>query len=296
MNKKNIPKRFSGNLLLLLFIASWNCLMAQSPGASLGIASLPNLRDIGGYKTKDSVPIRKAILYRSSQLTRISSTDMQKIAELKLKNDFDLRTTREREAKPDELPTGVRNASFDMLADASEEAWVKLDDLLRDPKRVSKATGGGTAEAELMMKQIYCDFVTLPSAKTALKQLYTTLAQSGSTPALVHCSSGKDRTGWAIAALLTLLEIPKETVIKDFVRSNEYILPAYKKTIDDFVKAGGEPGIPTAILGVKAIYLDAAFNEVQKNYGTIERYFSEGLGVDAAKQKALKAVFLEKNS
>lgn len=284
----------SGNLLIILLV-SWNCLFAQSPGTSLGIASLPNLRDIGGYKTKDSVPIRKALLYRSSQLSRISSADMQKITALKLKNDFDLRTVREREAKPDELPSAVRNVSLDMLADASEEAWVKLDDLLRDPKRVSKVTGGGTAEAELVMKQIYCDFVMLPSARTSLKQLYTSLTQPEHTPALVHCSSGKDRTGWAIAALLTLLDVPKETIIKDFLRSNDYILPMHKKTMDDFVKAGGESGIPMAILGVKAIYLDAAFNEVQKNYGTIERYFSEGLGIDAAKQKMLKDVFLEKN-
>ncbi|HSH65097.1 MAG TPA: tyrosine-protein phosphatase [Bacteroidia bacterium] len=179
-----------------------------------------------------------------------------------------------------------------MLADANEEVWVKLDDLLRDPKRVSKVMGGGTAEAETIMKQIYCDLVTLPSSKAALKQLYTTLALAGSTPAILHCSSGKDRTGWATAALLTLLGVPKETVINDFLRSNEYILPQYKKTIDDFVKAGGEPGIPPAILGVKASYLEAAFNEAKRVYGSMERYFSEGLGLDTTTQKKLKELLL----
>jgi protein-tyrosine phosphatase len=278
-------------LILLFFTASFVPVSgeAQQPGASLGIESLPNLRDLGGYKTQDSSIVRRGVLYRSSQLTRISATDMQKIAALKLKNDYDLRTARERETRPDELPTGVRHVPLDMLADASEESFAKLDELLRDPKRKSTVAGGGTAEAETAMKQIYCDMVTLPSAKTALGQLYTRLAQDGSTPALFHCSSGKDRTGWAAAALLTLLGVPKETIIKDFLRSNDYILPLYKKTIDDFVKAGGEPGIPPAILGVKASYLEASFNEVQRVYGSMDRYFSEGLGIDAEKQKALRS-------
>lgn len=281
--------------LMLLFIASvaFSTSDAQQPGVSLGLTSLPNLRDLGGYKTRDSLVVRRTLLYRSSQLNHISTGDKEKIAALKLKNDFDLRTIRERESKPDELPDGVRNVSLDMLADASEEAYAKLDELFRDPKRKSTVAGGGTAEAETAMKQIYCDLVTLPSAKTALGQLYTKLAQNGSTPALFHCSSGKDRTGWATAALLTLLGVPRETVTKDFLRSNDYILPLYKSTIDDFVKAGGEPGIPPAILGVKASYLDAAFNEVQRVYGSMDRYFTEGLGIDAEKQRALKAAFLE---
>jgi hypothetical protein len=31
---------------------------------------------------------------------------------------------------------------------------------------------------------------------------------------------------------------------------------------------------------------------MQTNYGTIEKYFSEGLGIDAAQQKALRGLYL----
>lgn len=292
MNKPAIIHR-SVLFTLFIFLTGASCLHAQQPGTSLGIASLSNLRDLGGYKTRDSMVIRRGLVFRSNQLYRISTGDMEKIAALKLKNDFDLRTTRERESKPDELPSGVRNISLDMLADASEESFAKLDELLRDPKRRSTVSGGGAAEAETAMKQIYCDMVTLPSAKTALGQLFTRLAINGNTPALFHCSSGKDRTGWAAAVLLSMLGVPKETIIRDFVRSNDYILPPYKKTIDDFIKAGGEPGIPPAILGVKASYLEAAFNEVQRVYGSMDRYFIDGLGIDAEKQRILKAALIE---
>jgi len=46
---------------------------------------------------------------------------------------------------------------------------------------------------------------------------------------------GKDRTGWAVAALLTLLDVPNETVMEDYLRSNDYILPLCKQVIDAFV-------------------------------------------------------------
>ena len=66
----------------------------------------------------------------------------------------------------------------------------------------------------------------------------------------------------------------------------------YKKVIDGFVAAGGEERIPIAILGVKKEYLEAAFDEMQTKYGSIEKYFSEGLGIDATQQQALRDLYL----
>ncbi|NED82509.1 tyrosine-protein phosphatase, partial [Streptomyces sp. SID11233] len=39
---------------------------------------------------------------------------------------------------------------------------------------------------------------------------------------LYHCTAGKDRTGWATAALLTALGVPRETVTDDYLASNTY--------------------------------------------------------------------------
>jgi protein-tyrosine phosphatase len=144
------------------------------------------------------------------------------------------------------------------------------------------------------MKQIYCDMVTLPSAKKALGDFLNALAKPASAPALFHCSSGKDRTGWATAVLLTVLGVPKDQIIKDFEKSNDYILPPQKSVIDNFVQQGGEKGIMPAVLGIKAIYLEAAFAEVNRVYGSFDRYLTEGLGIDAVKQKAIRDAFLEK--
>jgi hypothetical protein len=66
--------------------------------------------------------------------------------------------------------------------------------------------------------------------------------------------TGKDRTGWAAAAFLTLLGVPKDVVMQDFLRSNDYILPNYKQTIDTFVEAAGDREFPMALNGFVAVH------------------------------------------
>lgn len=263
------------------------------PGQSLGIASVPNLRDLGGYKTKDGKTVARGLVYRSNQLSSISPGDMEKLADLKLKNAYDLRTAEERQKRPEELPNGVQYVVLDVLADSPQSGAAQLEKLMQNPKEANAALGGGKAEAAF--QQGYREFVSLPSARREFRKLFLALGDPQNLPALFNCTTGKDRTGWAAAAFLTLLGVPRDTVMEDYLRSNDYIIPAYQKTIDEFVAAGGEKSIPLAILGVKKEYLNASFDEMQKKYGTIEKYFSEGLGIDAARQKALRDLYLGQN-
>lgn len=262
----------------------------DAPGCSLGVASVANLRDVGGYMTRDGLVVRQKLLYRSSQLTKISPGDQEKIAALRFKNIYDLRTAEERAAAPDELPPGVENIWLNVLADSNQSGPAQIMKLLQNPKEANPALGGGKAEA--MFVKSYRDFITLPSAKKAFQQLFVNLGKEGNLPALFHCTGGKYRTGWAAAALLSLLGVPEDVIMDDFLRSNDYILPAHQKMVDAFAQAGGDPAIMKAILGAKAEYLKAAYDEMKSKYGTIENYFSMALEIDAAGQKALRDRFL----
>jgi protein-tyrosine phosphatase len=262
-----------------------------APGHSMGIPSVPNLRDLGGYKTGDGTTVAGGLVYRSNQLSGISPEDMEKMAGLGLKNAYDLRTAEERDKRPEELPPGVNYVVLDVLSDSPQAGPAQLERLMADPKAADEELGGGKVEEGF--RASYREFVSLPSAQREFRKLYLGLGDREQLPALFHCTTGKDRTGWAAAALLTLLGVPKETVYEDYLRSNDYILPAYQKHIDAFVAAGGDPEIPKAILGVKKEYLDAAFDEMQTKYGSIENYFSEGLGIDGAGQQALRDLYLE---
>lgn len=262
-----------------------------TPGLSIGIASVPNLRDLGGYTNKDGKIVATGLVYRSNQLNPVSAGDMNKLAALELKNDYDLRTDAEITEHPDEIPSGVTYTSLNVLADAKQSSAAMLGKLLHNPKEANEKLGDGKIDA--MFIEAYREFVSLPSAKSAYRELFLSLSNPDKTPALFHCTTGKDRTGWAAAALLTLLDVSPEIVMEDYLKSNDYIIPMYRKQIDGFVAAGGDSLIILAIFGVKQEYLKASFDEMQKNYGTIENYFSEALGFDKQQQEKIREQFLK---
>jgi len=270
------------------------CAHTPSPaqaGRNVGIASVPNLRDLGGYRTADAKTIASGLVYRANQLSGIPPADMEKLAALGLKTAFDLRTAEERKERPEEVPKGVHYVVLDVLADSPQAGPAQLEKLMGDPKVANAELGGGKVEAGFGAS--YREFVSLPSAQREFRKLFVALGEQKELPAVFHCTTGKDRTGWAAAAFLTLMGVPKDKVYGDYLRSNDYILPAYQRVIDGFVAAGGNAEIPKAILGVKKEYLDAAFDEMAKKHGTIEKYFAEGLGIDAAQQKALRDLYLQ---
>ena len=262
----------------------------ESLGKALGLSAAPNLRDLGGYKTADGRTVARGLIYRSDRLA-LNADDVRKLAALGLVQDYDLRTAEEVKAQPDQIPEGVNWVGLDVLADGPPASMSRLS-ALRDPTTAGDSLGGGKVEA--IFTDIYRAIVSLPSARKAYGDLFTALADRGHTPALFHCTTGKDRTGWAAAALLTLLGVPQKTVMADYLRSNENILPFYAGTIDRWVQAGGDRAILEALYGVRREYLEASFDEMRKTYGSIESYFSQGLGIDAAGQKALKDLYLTK--
>jgi protein-tyrosine phosphatase len=266
----------------------------QSLGIYLNIGSLPNLRDIGGYKTVDGALVVKGKSYRTNAFYPMTSEDLQKIQKLSLKNDYDLRTTQETKGEPDSIPPGVRYTNLNVLADAANavSAINELEKLLQDPK-ISTKVLGGVAQVDETFIQMYRELVSLPSAKKSYRSLFLSFADPTTLPNVFHCTNGKDRTGWAAASLLTLLGVPKEQVYEDYLKSNEYLLPLHKKTIDQFVLRGGDKAIPESIFGVKKEYLDAAFDEMHKRYGSIENYFSDALQIDIATQKKIQAIYLQ---
>jgi len=264
----------------------------QSLGIALGIPPVPNLRDVGGYQTRDGATVARGLAYRSDTFYPMSAEDKKKLEVLGLKYDYDLRTTAEVKLQPDEMPAGVRYELLNVLADAKSAAPAQLEALMHDPPKADKVLGGGKID-DLFIEG-YREFVSLPSANQAYRTLFLSLADKKNAPGVFHCTTGKDRTGWAAAALLTLLGVPEETVYEDFMLSNTYVLPQFKKAIDGFVAAGGDREIALAIFGVKKEYLAASFDEMKNRYGTIEDYFTKALGIDSAGQEKLRDLFLEK--
>jgi protein-tyrosine phosphatase len=265
-------------------------LPTAAPGQCIEMTAVPNLRDVGGYETRDGGRVRRGRLYRSTELDKLAGDDVATFERLGIRTVYDMRTKEEREAQPDRLPPGAELVVVDVLADAQGAAPAQLMRVLSDPAAAEQLLGGGKA-VELFVHG-YRDIVALPSALAAYRRFFSDVAGAENTPALFHCTTGKDRTGWAAAALLTLLEVPDDVVMEDFLLSSGYLLSSYQPVVDRFASIGGDPELLQPVIGVRPEYLEAARDEMRRRFGTIEGYFTEGLGLDAGVQAALRAGFV----
>ena len=258
------------------------------------IATLPNLRDLGGHRTADGGRLRPGVLYRSVDLSRLDDVGLRALAGLGIRTVYDLRTAQECSDRPDRLPAGARRVELDVLADAEEDAPARLPEILKDPTLAEEVFGGGRTERRF--ETAYRGIVSLPSARRSYRALFRGLAEAAGEPALFHCTTGKHRTGWAAASLLLVLGVDHDDVVEDYLRTNRDLLPALRPLFDRFARAGGDPDLLVPALGVKEQYLETALDEARSRYGGIRGYFREGLGLAEEELEALRGVLLEDGS
>jgi protein-tyrosine phosphatase len=141
------------------------------------------------------------------------------------------------------------------------------------------------------MRDIYRDLAGTAQADAAYKSLLAELLHAKG-PTLFHCTAGKDRTGWGAALILSLLGVPRETVIADFLVSNERLVAKNERIY------AAAPSIPRAtleeVMTVRRDYIEAAFAEAERRYGSFDLYAQKALGMDAKAIKLLRKRFLVK--
>jgi protein-tyrosine phosphatase len=264
-----------------------------TPGANIAIRSVPNVRDLGGWTTRDGGTVRRGLLYRGTELDKLAGDDMAAFAKLGIRTVFDLRTEDERTAQPDRVPESTAQVVCDVLADEHNAAPAQVLAVLNDPNGAEEMLGGGKAVA--LFEKGYREIVSLPSALQSYRRFFAALASEEHRPAYFHCTTGKDRTGWAAAALLTLFGVSEEDVMREYLLTNDELVPALQPVLDEFQASGGDPELLMPVVGVQREYLEASFDEMLTRFGSLEGYFADGLGIDEDDRHALTDVFVERS-
>ena len=245
-----------------------------------------NFRDLGGYETTDGRAVRWDRLYRTSDLSKLTRSDLKYLSQFDVKLVCDFRSDRERAASP--------NRTID---DAPEILDLPVDQEGVDPEvlRTKIRTGGLVAlGVEQMMRDAYRAFVTDYSEVWAA--MFQRLVREEDLPTVVHCTAGKDRTGFASALVLFALGVSEEVVFEDYLSTNYYQqnfarfvlrwIPLYS-----FFRTDPEDLLP--LLEARPEYLQVALDEMVARYGSINAYLEQALGLDAEMRAKLEHHFLE---
>jgi protein-tyrosine phosphatase len=249
--------------------------MPDSPARPLHLAGANNFRDVGGYPAAAGRSVRWRRIFRSNHLGHLTNDDIAVLRRVGLKRAFDLRGAEER------LPTPCRLAEITVHSLPIEPAVV-------GELRARLATGRplSAADAAELMRESYRNYVR--HATPRFRSLFAHLLEDDA-PLVIHCTAGKDRTGFATALILHALGVAEDLVVDDYLLTSRFYRmdPATASSIDmpDAVKA--------VLVSVQASFLAAAFDTIRSDYGDLEAYFQDGLGLGARQRATLQAHYLE---
>lgn len=263
---------------------------ANDSGGLIRVNTIHNLRDVGGLSLTDGGHMREGSVFRSAQLGERNDTTMAQLEELGLDAVFDLRSDHEVSLLPDFVPDGVRLQQVDVLADSDERIAAQLEDLFTDPAGAAKLLRSGAVQDHYA--STYRHLVALPSARASYRALFTALADGQAV--LFHCTAGKDRTGWAAASLQLLLGVAIDDVFDHYLASNSATLELFGGILRAFEDAGGDTSALEPVFMVEAMYLESAINEMTTSFGTVDSYFSHGLGLGEPQVAALREILVER--
>jgi protein-tyrosine phosphatase len=240
-----------------------------------------NFRDFGGYSTTDGRQVKWRQLFRCGALSMLTEADTKAFASLNIGVICDLRREDESAGNPTPSvpPFHVRRH---IPITPGSNAMLRAS--IQDPRQ---------SAADRVR---YMTDITRELARNHHDE-YRTLFElllSTNTGFLLHCSAGKDRTGFGSALILAALGVDDEVIMADYLLTNEAVcLRRFMDTrMRDYYGADFDEASLAAVGGVRPEYLQAAFDEIHTNHGSLTGYL-QSIGVDEAARQALRAKLLD---
>jgi len=241
-----------------------------------------NFRDIGGIPTKDGRYVRWGQIFRSDRLSALTEKDLKYLESLGLKTVYDFRSETEVMEDPNILP------KIDGLEYINEPIYFDVEDTTQVRERILNGEMS-QVEADDILVQGNRLFATDMSQR--FKPFIDCLLE-GKSPIVYHCTSGKDRTGFATLLFLSALNVGRDTIVEDYLLSNYY---RYEQN-QDRLKKLRYASIIKRKLNIETIaplmivdrrYIAAAYDAIEEKYGDMDSFLAQEYGLDADKRAEL---------
>lgn len=254
-----------------------------------------NFRDIGGYQTTDGQTVKWSTIYRSGELPRLSEADLATLDTLGIATVLNFLTEEEIAFRgADRLPKDVDEIFAPISGGEQDLAHVVVE---------ARKTGDFSDVPVEFNQNIHRLLVTDGAAREQYATFFRAAMDPAQRPLVLHCSHGVHRTGTAIALLLSALGVPWDTVREDYLLSNLYRGDEIDRRLSELRSLAAEnSGIPAsdvdmtnaeAFYRLEASYIDASLDAIVENYGSVEGYLLQELGLSAEEIARLRAELLE---
>ncbi|MFC5407450.1 tyrosine-protein phosphatase [Cohnella soli] len=207
-----------------------------------------NVRDLGGYPTKDGRAVRRGMFYRADGLHKLTADDQKEIVERGVRAIVDLRHGRELEE------------AANVFASSDRVAYNNVS--LINPTQ-------STSMNIRSLGDLYVDI--LDNVQPQLLQVFELLAADPEESVLFHCAAGKDRTGVTAALLLDLAGVSRDVIVADYAMTAACLSPLMEEL------RKGRPDVVSAemyekFLGAEPENMEMMLAHLTDRYGGAESY------------------------
>lgn len=250
-----------------------------------------NFRELGGYKTISGKTVKKHKLIRSGHLSDLTKEDREYLEKYGLKYDVDLRTSFERSKQPDQKLAGVSYFADPVFDEDLTDSTMSISDMARQ-----SAKDGNWGYQRMLWA--YQNMATGKNANQAYRHLFELLLgnEKEGESVLFHCTAGKDRTGFGAILILSALGVPMATIERDYLYTNQ----AVKDFVDQLLAKEEAKGANENLLKtfhdlqtVQPAYFNYLFKTINQQYGSINAYLHQQIGLSNKDLLDLREIYLE---
>ena len=242
-----------------------------------------NFRDLGGYKTEDGKTVKWGKVYRSDNLHSLTDEDVKYMERLNIKSVVDFRSDEERNEEPDRLTPNMTPI---------------LLPIKFEPEGVTETLMQDLTFGDLDSSNLLRDFnvILVKEFTEEYRQFFRHIVDNGGEPFVLHCTAGKDRAGFGSAMILTVLGVPREKIIDDYLKTNKYVSDhvdekLFEIELKTFFRADSDN--LRKINLVEERYIQAAFDTIDSHWGGMDQYISEGLNLTQEDIEKIRNYYLE---
>lgn len=252
-----------------------------------------NFRDLGGYRAGDGTQVRWGKLFRSGYMSDLTAADIDYLQVLGIQIICDLRSQQERTGAPSPLL-----ASGGPRIESSDYDFAQL-------MRGLKPFPGSTATVADFTDYLSDAYVAQAEQGLVehLRRIFAHLL-AGEVPLAFNCTGGKDRTGVVAAMILSVLGVPRPTIVADYGLTGRY-LP--RSEINRMMADGGQrlgvsPELAAAtarmpnnvqevLLGTDPTVMELCLSKIEARHGNLLELARQQYGLDTAAIERLRRLY-----
>lgn len=276
-------------------VAEPNVVTAE--GQKMEVAGVRNARDLGGYRTQDGRTVKRGLLLRTGELGEATPEELKQLIEnYHVSHVIDLRSSSEIASNPEPVLSGVTQHALKIMdEERMKKRYASVKDVLSDPQADQITRIQACIESGLVSDQMYVEYLQDEQGKESYREFFRILLDNEPDQAVLwHCTNGKDRTGVAAMLVLSALNVDEETIMADYMLTNEFFADELSAMRSNFESVVQDEKLLDDMLvatrGVSERYMRNVMTYLKDNYGSVVEYLKTEIGLsddDLAKLKEL---------